>query len=83
MPATSARAAMPITRPILQRLSTLAAVVYSTAMAAASTLTIMVNWLTWQPSSATTGVTKLPAMHMTAPPRPIFSKMQLANTTQA
>ena len=46
MPATSARAAIPITLPILRVVSTLAAVVYISAIAAASTLTSMVNWLT-------------------------------------
>lgn len=74
---------MPMTLPILLRLSTLAAVVYITAIAAASTLTSMVNWLTPQPSSSTTGVTKLGEILMTAPPRPILSRMQQMKTTQA
>ena len=80
---TSASAAMPMTLPILQRFKTFAAVVYITAIDAASMLTIMVNWLTPQPSSSTTGVTKLPEMHSTAPPRPSLSRIQQMKTIQA
>ena len=80
---TWARAAMPMTLPTWPLAMVFAAVVYINAMAAASTLTSMVKALTEQPNSWTTGVTKLPAMHMTTPPRPIFRRMQLANTIQA
>ena len=72
-----------MTRPIRRVVKTFDAVVYIRAIAAASTLTNSVNWLTGQPRSRTTGVTKLPLRQPTTPATPSFSAIQHPKATQA